>query len=622
MVDVKVEIAWNAGFLTAAASRTWTDVSTYVELDQGLTITVGRGDERSEADANHLTLTLDNSDGRFTPGKTGGAYYPNVLLNRPIRVTGTPVDGAAQVEFLGFIDEWPIEWSDGAERSAYVTVSASSRLSRLGTQAQLKSIVETAILTDAPVAYYTLGEPAGSTQANDSSGNRADPLALVGDATLPVTFGNATGPGTDGLTAAEFQGGQYLNSQQTFTSTAGFTVACCVLRSGVPVASEAFLSFANPVATISPTGIVNISELSLGGPTLSSATSIADGATHHVALTYSGSATQTMKLYVDGTLAGTVAGSSAAWLALSVGGSEYTGLEANWLGIKRLTGTMAHVALFQTELTAAQVAALASATSTGYAGETTSARLIRYAGYAGIESAGVSAETGQTTVQHIDTTDKQPVELMRVMETTEGGVLFDHRDGTLMLQNRAHRLTEAAVFTLDMAQHMVESDYQPKMDRTTLANDITAQDISGQFTAHVFDAQSRNTDHGVATASIETASQDDDEPLFLASWLLYKYKQPAVRIPTLTVDCLAQVGKTPNCSTVLAASVGDKITVSNRPTQDSSSSASFFVEGYTRVYGLESCRTTFNVSPSSPDDTTLVIGDATRGVIGTNPVAL
>jgi hypothetical protein len=157
MVDVKTEIAWNAGFLTAAASRTWTDVSTYVELDQGLTITVGRGDERSEADANHLTLTLDNSDGRFTPGKTGGAYYPNVLLNRPIRVTGTPVDGAAQVEFLGFIDEWPIEWSDGTERSAYVTVSASSRLSRLGTQAQLKSIVETAILTNSPVAYYTLG---------------------------------------------------------------------------------------------------------------------------------------------------------------------------------------------------------------------------------------------------------------------------------------------------------------------------------------------------------------------------------------------------------------------------------------------------------------------------------
>jgi hypothetical protein len=46
------------------------------------------------------------------------------------------------------------------------------------------------------------------------------------------------------------------------------------------------------------------------------------------------------------------------------------------------------------------------------------------------------------------------------------------------------------------------------------------------------------------------------------------------------------------------------------------------VEGYTRVYGHESCRTTFNVSPSSPEDLTYVCGDATRGVIGTNPIAL
>jgi hypothetical protein len=37
--DTKVEIAWNAGYLTAAASRTWTDVSAYVEFAEGITIT-------------------------------------------------------------------------------------------------------------------------------------------------------------------------------------------------------------------------------------------------------------------------------------------------------------------------------------------------------------------------------------------------------------------------------------------------------------------------------------------------------------------------------------------------------------------------------------------------------
>jgi hypothetical protein len=616
MVDVKTEIAWNAGFLTAAASRIWTDVSAYVELDQGLTITVGRGDERSEADANHLTLTLDNSDGRFTPGKTGGAYYPNVLLNRPIRVTGTPVDGAAQVEFLGFIDEWPIEWSDGTERSAYVTVSASSRLSRLGTQAQLKSIVETTILADGPVAYYTLGEPAGSTQANDSSGNRAAAATIVTVGGAAIVFGNATGPGTDGLTAAQFPGpgalrGDYLRAPATTATYSGVSVEVFFLASAIPSLGDAGLASIEVTGSTLELGVQQVTGqvacdvIGIGVGVLT-AGSMCDGATHHACATWDG---VTLTLYVDGALVGSTAVAGTPKLGtLSLGGN-FAGVEA-------------HAAVYGVALTAGQVASHASAGLTGYAGDTTSARLIRYAGYAGIESAGVSAETGQTTVQHVDTTDKQPVELMRVMETTEGGVLFDHRDGTLTFHNRAHRLTAASVLTLDMSQHMVESDYQPKMDRTTLANDITAQDVSGEFTAHVFDAQSRNIDHGVASASIETASQDDDEPLFLASWLLYKYKQPAVRIPTLTVDCLAQVGKTPNCSTVLAASVGDKITVGNRPTQDSSSSASFFVEGYSRVYGLESCRTTFNVSPSSPDDQTLVIGDATRGVIGTNPIAL
>src|SRR5690349_6657791 len=107
MPDVTVAIAFNAGYLTPAASRTWTDVSDYVENDRGITINVGRQDERSTADANTLSLTLDNRDGRFTATKTSGPYGANLKLGRPIRVQADPVDGAIQTEFVGFIDELP-----------------------------------------------------------------------------------------------------------------------------------------------------------------------------------------------------------------------------------------------------------------------------------------------------------------------------------------------------------------------------------------------------------------------------------------------------------------------------------------------------------------------------------
>lgn len=84
--DVQVEIAFDSGWATPAVDRTWTDVSDYVELAEGIGIGIGRGDEFNIADANTLALTLDNRDGRFTPGKATSPYYPDVKIGRPIRV--------------------------------------------------------------------------------------------------------------------------------------------------------------------------------------------------------------------------------------------------------------------------------------------------------------------------------------------------------------------------------------------------------------------------------------------------------------------------------------------------------------------------------------------------------
>jgi hypothetical protein len=107
----------------------------------------------------------------------------------------------------------------------------------------------------------------------------------------------------------------------------------------------------------------------------------------------------------------------------------------------------------------------------------------------------------------------------------------------------------------------------------------------------------------------------------MASWLAYNYSDPKVRVPSLSVDVLAQVGKSPSSAEVLAANVGTKITVSNHPAQMATTSSDYFIEGYTESYGPESLKVTFNVSPSSPYDLTLILSDATRGVLGTNPLA-
>lgn len=113
MPETTVEIAFNAGPATDPASRTWTDVSDYVELDAGIQITGGRADERTTCEANTVGLVVDNSDGRFTPELASSPYYPNVKLRRPIRVRSTypPTSArnllsAANADFESGVGSW------------------------------------------------------------------------------------------------------------------------------------------------------------------------------------------------------------------------------------------------------------------------------------------------------------------------------------------------------------------------------------------------------------------------------------------------------------------------------------------------------------------------------------
>lgn len=608
MADVSVEIAFGSGFSTPAASRTWTDVSTYVELHEGITISAGRSDERATTDANQLTLTLDNRDGRFTAGKTSGAYYPDVKLDTPIRVLADPVDGVASVRFLGYVNEWPIEW-EGTDAYAKATITASSSLARLGLVSTLASIIETEILMDEPTAYYTLGEPEGSIQAADTSGNGEPPLTMVGSGAA-VTFGTATGPGTDDLTAAQFNNGKYLQVPRPTTTPAGVTLEAFFLCATNPPHDAVLVSTGGVNLGLNSFGHVTAT---IGGTGSGSGVDLCDGQTHHAAATWNGT---TLRLYVDGTEVDNdaVAGSPSLGTISSGYGLDTTN------SLEGFTGVVAHLAVYDSVLSATRILAHADAGLNGFAGDLTDERLERYAVYGGIDPNEVHADGGSTTMGHVDTTGQQVVEMLRMCETTEGGVLFDQRDGALRLQGRAHRYELASLYTLNMAEQEVEADYAPKFDRSAVLNDVEAQNVAGTVSARRRDTASINA-YGVASDSVTTASEDEGEPLQIASWRTSAYAEPKTRVPTLSVDCLAQVGKTPNCAAVMATNIGDKITVSNHPTQMAATSSDYFVEGWIETYGPESLVMTFNVSPTSPWDEVWILGDPVRGELGTARLA-
>jgi hypothetical protein len=597
----KIEIAFNAGVTTPAASRTWTDVTAYVLLDSGIDITYGRGDWRSEADPNTLRLTLNNSDGRFTAGRTGSPYYPNVRLGRPIRVTAT-VGGVSSVRFLGFVDEWPLDWPAAVGTFATAQITASSRIAWLNEGTELLSIIEEEILLDAPSAYYTLGEAAGATTAGDSSGLGSAPLKANGTG---VVFGSAPGPSTDGLTAATFPAsGAPLLSGTRSETPASMTVECFFSVTGTPAAATPFVFAHQDWIELDTTGklvvFVNGAFTYFGNKVVN------DGNVHHVAIVHSGATTLT--LYVDGVVDG-----SGSVPAIAADSTFNVGSRGS------IAMSISHVALFNTALSGTRIAAHAAAGLTGFAGETPAARITRYASYTDILAAELSLDTGQVPgLTHLDTTGTTAVDMMRKIEATEEGILFDRADGMLGFHDRAHRYSAAPSFVLDVNLGQVGAAPQSRLDRSVLRNDVSATSTDGTITAHVTNASSI-TNYGPARESLELATSNADEPFEHASWLVNQYNEPQPRIPQLTVnlnnltDALTQ--------SVLAAAVSTRFTVKGMPSQAATSSQDYYVEGYSESIGEARHSITFNISQAQPFDV-FTIGDPVLGQYDAYPIAL
>lgn len=116
-LTVKVEVAWASNPLSDPATQTWTDISDHVLEVAGAS---GRSSEQGHVPAGNCSVKLLDIDGDFDPAHSGGAYWPNVVQGKLIRV----------------------RFSDYEDR----------------------------VLADVPAAYWRLDEPSGTTMV-DSSGN-------------------------------------------------------------------------------------------------------------------------------------------------------------------------------------------------------------------------------------------------------------------------------------------------------------------------------------------------------------------------------------------------------------------------------------------------------------------
>lgn len=115
-VTLTVEVRWSANPL--ATTGTWTDISAYV---RELTVRRGRNHELDRIRAGTCQLTLDNRDGRFDPTYTSGAYYPNVLPMRQVRIRATH-SAITYDLFTGYLWSFDPTWPNTGKDS--ITIAA------------------------------------------------------------------------------------------------------------------------------------------------------------------------------------------------------------------------------------------------------------------------------------------------------------------------------------------------------------------------------------------------------------------------------------------------------------------------------------------------------------------
>jgi len=613
---------------------TWTDVAADVEFAFAQPQThYGRTSPFSQPGPASMAVSLRNPLGRYTPlrqvltdGTTPHPFWPNVVPRKRIRFSYT-VAGVQTYRYFGYLKGFPPSLYSGV--LPVVPLTATDWMDQLS-RVKMKSPLRQEVLADSPDLLWPLTEDSGSTQAQTAP--IVLPAAALGAAGAgpALTFGDA-GPGVGDGTGVKFSpaaasSGQYLAARLPASlNLAAYTIECFVNAGTSVPAWEATISEHILGLTIGGTGMFgNFYIGQVGGVdgfpyfgddtnALAGPASIVDGGWHHLAATRT-TAGGNVTVYVDGVSAGTFTGSVTASAAdtLTVGDATTVTYAPG-----RFQGNVGYVAVYDTALSAARIAAHA-APRNGFAGDTTDARVSRFLGFGGVTT-GLVLDAGQTTVGTYPQLGKDVVSACQDMATTEGGVFWVRPAGGIRFANRRYRDTTTPVLTLDASiPALLDPDvWDPAYDETTLVNTSTVSRSaeSGTLSTQTYTDTVSLAAFGESDADVTTYTQFDQDALNLAQAQVAGNAYPAFRLNQLAVNFHAATSSL--YAQLAAVEIGSRIRIINIPAAAAPmSTLDLFVEGWTETPTPTTYRVVFDTSPVVAER--MKIGDATYGKLGCN----
>lgn len=604
---------------------TWTDVTAYWDAKRAITMSSGRSDTDERIQPGRLSGLMLVNDGRFTVGNTASPHYPNVASGRRVRVSlADPVTGFFYDRWTGYIDGWPLSWSDNGN-TCWVTLSATDAL--LPLTEPLDGWLTLCHQRSGYTAYWPMTD-------NDETKQHAEVLAGWASlgAVLDATTCTEAGPAGDPKPLPN--GGSYVGWWSGVLPATDFAwYASCLFKSTSK--GTAFVPLRATSGGLAPMGS--------GGYEVGayvSAEGFLCAARHNPGDDWTTSTTINEIDICDGSW----------WRLLISGTSEDDEDRGFYAGAYRVDDPNINTGSYLEAITAGQallgtsiILGLGQRATVGHLGWATGENAPAFnatwfnamaggtlwsaaADYAGMSPYPVTLDApGDRWASMFS----RPVpatwsDWWAQVEAVDGGVTVAERDGTRTYLGGAYRARPkggaSAVIALTVTAEDIGEDLTVAVDRLKLTNEVTvsAVDATGtqKASARLVDAASiaRSGRHAV---SVEVYGQREPEGGVANVAADLFAPTEAARIPTITVDALT--GGAALQQDLLfgefdarAVGVWSLIGVTGLPTAGGFQTNWLGrVEGWTETLGIDTWTVTFNTSYVGSR-----VGDATYALVG------
>jgi hypothetical protein len=319
--------------------------------------------------------------------------------------------------------------------------------------------------------------------------------------------------------------------------------------------------------------------------------SVCDGGLHHAVGVLSADS-RTVKLYLDGVLIGSqVAPSAMSFASLrhnQIGGRQTTDGAAG----SQFPGTIAKVAMYPTELSAARILAHYQA-GVGTLIERSDLRAVRLAGYGSVAVSGLPV--GKALIGHQNTDGQTVIGSLAEVARTEGTSSYVTAAGALTFQARNARYNATTGLSLTVEDVDLGSI---RTDEQGFQNERTVTRVGGA-TQRVVNAASQAQAGRADGGALQVASSTDFDAYQNAAWQVATHLTAQTRIPELVIDLFSQPQAF--CEAVLAADISTLVTITGLPPQSPTGSTfSEFIEGGKETLGAEQWSVSFYASPNLP----------------------